>query len=162
MKRLLILLLAIYSFHININAQDVYMSIRSKAIAAVNDPKTDVLLKQLNQFKIDALDYMVMKMKEVMPDTTAVFLDQEAFGMNSFLNLYIKSVLESQKEPPAYQVKVIKLFMDASFSNPLFNDPDKELVLCYFADGKSFTRFSLDTDWLLAYVAAKNELKKMK
>jgi len=162
MKRLFIFILTICSFLVNVEAQEVYYAIRSKAVTVVEDPKTDVLLKQLNQFKIDALDYMVMKMKEVMPDTTVVFLDQEAYGMNSFLNLYIKSVLESQKEPPAYQVKVIKLFMDASFSNPLFNDPDKELVLSYFADGKSFTRFSLDTDWLLAYMAAKSELKKMK
>ena len=45
--------------------------------------------------------------------------------------------------------------MDASFSNPLFNDPDKELTLAYFSDGNSLTRFSLDTDWRRAVLAAK-------
>lgn len=162
LKRLLLLFVFACSFYVNAGAQEVYTTIRSKAISIVNDPKTDGLLKELNQFKIDALDYMAIKMKEVMPDTTAIFLDQEAYGMNGFLNLYIKTILNCQKEPAAFQVKIIKLFMDASYSNPLFNDPDKELVLSYFADGKSMTRFSLDTDWLIAYMAAKTELEKIK
>lgn len=162
LKKLFIISLLACFFHIGASAQEVYTAIRSKAVSIVENPQSDGLLKELNQFKIDALDYMAMKMKEVMPDTTAVFLDQEAYGMNGFLNLYIKTILDYQKEPPAFQVKIIKLFMDASFSNPLFNDPDKELVLSYFADGKSMTRFSLDTDWLIAYMAAKTELGKIK
>ena len=63
--------------------------------------------------------------------------------------------------PANYQKKVIKAYMDASYSNPLFNDADKEMVLSYFNDGSSLTRFSLDTDWRRAVLAAKAALKQL-
>lgn len=100
-------------------------------------------------------------MREQMPDSTALFLDKEAFALNNFITLYMKSILDYRNEPAAFQVKIIKLFMDASYSNPLFNDSDKELVLSYYSDGESLTRFSLDTDWRLAYIAAATEIKKL-
>jgi hypothetical protein len=82
--------------------------------------------------------------------------------MNNFMTLYLQTLLKSRNEPAAYQVKLIKLFMDASYSNPLFHDDDAELVLSYFSDGNSVTRFSLDTDWRIAFIAVATELKKMK
>ena len=48
---------------------------------------------------------------------------------------------------------MIKMFMDASYSNPLFNDKDTELVLSYYNSAQSMTRFSLDTDWRKAVAA---------
>ncbi|MDE6011593.1 MAG: hypothetical protein K2G91_02510, partial [Prevotella sp.] len=59
-------------------------------------------------------------------------------------------------------MKVIKAYMDASYSNPLFNDNDKEIVLAYFNDGNNLTRFSLDTDWRRAVLAAEEAMKKLK
>ena len=50
-------------------------------------------------------------------------------------------------------MKMIKMFMDASYSNPLFNDKDTELVLSYYNSAQSMTRFSLDTDWRKAVAA---------
>jgi hypothetical protein len=44
----------------------------------------------------------------------------------------------------------------------LFNDPDKDLVLVFFKDGDSMTRFSLDTDWRRAVLAAQEALKRLK
>jgi hypothetical protein len=128
----------------------------------VNDPLANPIVKKISQFKLDALDYMVIKMKEQMPDSTVTFLDKEALAMNNFITLYTQSILDNRSQPGAYQVKIIKLFMDASYSNPLFKDSDTELVLVYYNNGESLTRFSLDTDWRRAYIAAATELKKIK
>jgi hypothetical protein len=160
MKKIIATLFIACSCWTNIQAQDVYYSIRNKAKESVESPETPMLMKKLNQFKIDALDYMVMKMREQMPDSSATYLDKQAYALNNFLLLYMRSVIDSQKLPKVQQVDIIKLFMDATYSNPLFNDQDKELVLAYFSDGSSFTRFSLDTNWQLAFIAVATEMKK--
>jgi hypothetical protein len=161
MKKILFSLLALFIFNVNINAQDVYNAIRSKALLSASDPSGNPMLKKFNQFKVDALDYMAIKMKEQMPDSTATFLDKQAFAMNNFINLYMQNIVDTQNQPANYQIYIIKIFMDASYSNPLFNDPDKELVLSYYSDGNSLTRFSLDTDWRRAIIAASMQLKKL-
>ncbi len=162
MKKIFFLLLTVFSLQQNIQAQDFFLSLREKAVAAINNPNTAPLLKEMNQFKLDALDYMVIKMKEEKPDSSVVFLDKQAYALNNFLLFYIQSIIDSQSLPKVYQVKVIKLFMDASYSNPLFDDKDRELTLSYYNNGKSMTRFSLDTNWQIAYIAASTELKKIK
>lgn len=162
MKKILLFLVMLTCYVPNMNAQEVYNAIRSKAADDLSNPLINPIVKKISQFKVDALDYMVTKMKEQMPDSTVTFLDREAYAMSNFINLYTQAILENRNQPGAYQVKIIKLFMDASYSNPLFNDPDKELVLGYFCDGESLTRFSLDTDWRRAYNAADSELKKFK
>lgn len=162
MKKLLFLLMMFLTVSTTMQAQDIYNFIRENAQKSVNDPKTEPMLRNMNQFKLDALNYMAMKMKQEMPDSTVTFLDNQAYALNNFMNLYMRTVIDNMKQPKAYQVKFIKLFMDASYSNPLFNDEDKELVLSYFSDGSNMTRFSLDTDWRRAYIAAHMELKKMK
>jgi hypothetical protein len=159
---ILFLILTVSSVVNNLHAQEVFMTIRSNSLEAINNPQTPAMMKKFHQFKVDALEYMIIKMKEEMPDSSATFLDKEAYAMNNFVNLYLQTVINNQSQPAAHQVKIIKLFMDASYSNPLFNDPDKELTLAYFADGKSLTRFSLDTDWRLAYIAVSFQLEKMK
>ena len=162
MKKLFLFLTLLTCCSLTLNAQEVYNSIKSKATESMNNPLVNPIVKKINQFKVDALDYMIIKMKEQMPDSTVNFLDKEAFAMNNFITLYTQTILENRNQPNAYQVKIIKLFMDASYSNPLFNDPDKELVLGYYNDGESLTRFSLDTDWRRAYNAAVTEIKNIK
>lgn len=162
MKKILLFFAMLTYCTMSMNAQEVYNSIKSKATETVNNPLVNPIVKQINQFKLDALDYMVIKMKEQMPDSTVTFLDKEAFALNNFITLYTQSILDNRNQPAAYQVKIIKLFIDASYSNPLFNDPDKELVHVYYNNGESLTRFSLDTDWRVAYIAAATEIKKIK
>jgi hypothetical protein len=162
MKKILLFFAMLTYCTMSMNAQEVYNSIKSKATETVNNPLVNPIVKQINQFKLDALDYMVIKMKEQMPDSTVTFLDKEALAMNNFITLYTQSILDNRSQPGAYQVKIIKLFMDASYSNPLFKDSDTELVLVYYNNGESLTRFSLDTDWRRAYIAAATELKKIK
>lgn len=146
---------------LSVHAQSVYNEIREKSQTSVTQATNDVV-KQINQFKVDALDYMLIKMREQMPDSTTSFLDKQAFAMNNFVNFYIQQITEMRTMPQAYQVKVMQLFMDASLSNPLFNDSDKELTLGYFANSSCLTRFSLDTDWRKASAAVAIEIKNIK
>lgn len=141
-------------------AQDVYNQIKEKAQTVAADPAANPVVRQLSRFKVDELGYLAMKMKECMPDSSVTFLDHQAYAMNTFLSLYLSTVLKASTQPQAFQLKVLQLFMDASYSNPLFNDPDREVTLSYFSRSDSLTRFSLDTDWRRAIAAAMAELKK--
>ena len=155
-----VILFALLAIATSMQAQEAYNELRQKAKTTVNDPKTNAVVKQISQFKLDALNYMAIKMQEEMPDSSATFLDKQAIAMDNFVNFYVEKLIESTKLPNVQQVKMIKMFMDASYSNPLFNDKDTELVLSYYNSAQSMTRFSLDTDWRKA-VAAIAYLYKM-
>ena len=148
-----VILFALLAIATSMQAQEAYNELRQKAKTTVNDPKTNAVVKQISQFKLDALNYMAIKMQEEMPDSSATFLDKQAIAMDNFVNFYVEKLIESTKLPNVQQVKMIKMFMDASYSNPLFNDKDTELVLSYYNSAQSMTRFSLDTDWCKAVAA---------
>ena len=148
-----VILFALLAIATSMQAQEAYNELRQKAKATVADPKTNAVVKQISQFKLDALNYMAIKMQEVMPDSSVTFLDKQAIAMDNFVNFYVEKLIESTKKPNVQQVKMIKMFMDASYSNPLFNDKDTELVLSYYNSAQSMTRFSLDTDWRKAVAA---------
>jgi len=148
-----VILFALLAIATSMQAQEAYNELRQKAKTTVNDPKTNAVVKQISQFKLDALNYMAIKMQEEMPDSSATFLDKQAIAMDNFVNFYVEKLIESTKKPNVQQVKMIKMFMDASYSNPLFNDKDTELVLSYYNSAQSMTRFSLDTDWRKAVAA---------
>ena len=151
MKKLI--LLALLAIATSAQGQEAYNELRQKAKATVNNPATNSVVKKISQFKLDALNYMAIKMREVMPDSSALFLDKQAIAMDNFVNFYVEKLIESTSKPNVQQVKMIKMFMDASYSNPLFNDKDTELVLSYYNSADSMTRFSLDTDWRRAVAA---------
>ena len=148
-----VILFALLAIATSMQAQEAYNELRQKAKTTVYDPKTNAVVKQISQFKLDALNYMAIKMQEEMPDSSATFLDKQAIAMDNFVNFYVEKLIESTKLPNVQQVKMIKMFMDASYSNPLFNDKDTELVLSYYNSAQSMTRFSLDTDWRKAVAA---------
>ena len=161
MKRIigiLVLLLTLQAAY----SQAVYNEILSIAKSTAADKSTNELVRQVAQFKVDALDYLLIKMREQMPDSTATFLDKQAYALHNFISYYLNSIVESSQMPANYQIKVVRLFMDASYSNPLFNDPEHELTLSYYARTDCFTRFSLDTDWRRANVAVMHEMQKLK
>ena len=133
-------------------AQDIYNELRQKNRAVVENPQSNDLVKKISQFKLDALNYMAIKMQEEMPDSSVQFLDRQAYAMNAFVQFYIEKLIELNKMPGTLQVQMTKLFMDASYSNPLFKDKDKEMTLSYY-NRDCLTRFSLDTDWPRALAA---------
>ena len=149
MKKLI--LLALLAIATTAQGQEAYNELRQKAKTTISNPNANAVVKQISQ--LDALNYMAMKMREVMPDSSATFLDKQAIAMDNFVNFYIEKLIESTKQPNVEQVKMIKMFMDASYSNPLFEDKDTELVLSYYNSADSMTRFSLDTDWRKAVAA---------
>lgn len=142
-------------------AQNIYDEVKSNAQTAVQTSNNE-LVKQINQFKLDALDYLLIKMREQTPDSTTAFLDKQAYALNGFIAFYIQQIVSMSNMPEAQKVKTVQLFMDASLSNPLFNDTDKELTQGYFANPNSITRFSLDTDWRRAFAAVVAETEKQK
>ena len=148
-----VILFALLAIATSMQAQEAYNELRQKAKTTISNPNANAVVKQISQFKLDALNYMAMKMREVMPDSSATFLDKQAIAMDNFVNFYIEKLIESTKQPNVEQVKMIKMFMDASYSNPLFEDKDTELVLSYYNSADSMTRFSLDTDWRKAVAA---------
>ena len=160
MKKLFLVLMMTCAFSLHTSAQEIYTEIKKMAQEVVDNPETNPLIKQMNAFKITALNYMGMKMRELMPDSTAEFLDKEALALYHFMSNYTQTLANIGDQPAAYQTKVIGLFMDASYSNPLFNDPEKEYVLQYFMRGDCLTRFSLDTDWIKALLTVESEMKK--
>ena len=161
MKKGLLTLLFIVSITTTLQAQEIYTEIRRTAKAKVNDPTADLLIRKFSMFKLDALNYLAIRMKEEFPDSSADLLDKEALSLNVFITNYTRSLVESRNMPANHQKKIIKAYMDASYSNPLFNDKDTELVLTYFNDASSLTRFSLDTDWRRAVLAAKAAMKSI-
>lgn len=161
MKSILLSAILFLSSASTLSAQEIYTEIRRTAQAKVNDSSADILVRRFSMFKLEALNYMAIKMKEEFPDSSAELLDKEALSLNIFITNYTRSLIENRNMPVNYQKKVIKAYMDASYSNPLFNDTDKEMVLSYFRDGNSLTRFSLDTDWRRAVLAAKAALKQL-
>lgn len=161
MKRILLSLAITLGMANEAAAQDIYNEVRSSAQTAVQT-SSNSLVKQINQFKLDALDYLLIKMREQLPDSTTGFLDKQAYALNGFISFYLQQIVNIGTMPKAQQVKTLQLFMDASISNPLFNDPDHELTQGYYTDSKCLTRFSLDTDWRRAYAAVVAETKKIR
>lgn len=147
----------------------VFRQIYSKAYKTANDPKEDISVRKLAVFRVDAITYLQTKALEELTDSTRELsqeevnhinsqLDSMAFFMHDYVNLFVKeytrAATEKQKD------RVIKMFSDASMENPLYKDPDEELVLSYYNRKDFLTRFSLDTDWVKAEEAVKEKLKK--
>ena len=94
-----------------------------------------------------------------MNPVTDRFLDVQAYYMSEFLTLFFKEILSDKKLSDEKKKNKILMFMDASCSNPLFNDSDKETINAYINEGNELTPFCLDTDWEKAYAAAQAQLK---
>jgi len=152
-KKAFLMLALLLATTVQIGAQEVYNEIKRKVQASLDDDTTNSAVRKISQFKMDALDYMLLKMREQMPDSATYFLDRQAYDLNQFVSVYIGCVTTVAAQSKEQQVEVMKLFVDASVSNPLFNDPDTELTLSYYNNDKCLTPFSLDTDWRKALAA---------
>ena len=157
MKKLFIVLMM--AFCANAQAQEIFNEIKHKAFDAVSNEQTLPIMKQINQFKLDALNYLAISMQEQMPDAPVLYLDEQALGLNNFITAYIMQLVKMNNMPDAAQVKIAKIFIDASVSNPLFNDKEEEPAHSYLNNASSITRFSLDTDWPRALAAVQAQLK---
>ena len=160
MKKILIVLMLFIGM--NAQAQEVYNELRKKNKDLIENPQTHELVRSISQFKLDALNYLAIKMQEEMPDSSVYFLDRQALAMNNFVTFYIKKLVEFNEMPQALQTEMTKIFMDTTLNTPLFRDKDRELTLSYYNNGESLTRFSLDTDWEKAYETIEKMMERNK
>lgn len=155
MKKILLVLMLFVGM--TVQAQEVFNELRQKNKTVVENPQSSAIARGISQFKLDALNYLAIKMQEEMPDSSVYFLDNQAISMNEYVTYYIQKLVQYNEMPKALLEEMKKMFMEASKSNPLFKDKDKEMVLSYYNNGESLIRFSLDTDWekALAYIKKK-------
>ena len=140
-------------------AQEVANEIKRISKAVVDDPKQDVQVRRVAYFKVNAVDYMKMKIRDIVAgnpkDKEAInknikMVNEQAYAMYEFVNQ-----LAEAKTPESKDL-VGKEFSAASLNNPLFNDTDLEVVQSYVNNDTYLTRFSLDTNWVKALEEVKN------
>lgn len=146
-------------FAVGVNAQEIYKIVYKNAEQIVNDPNSGVTKARIAQFKLSQLTYLYQKAFETMPEVTDRFLDVQAYYLTEFMSLYQAELVKSSKDTPEERAKKVMIFLDATVSNPLFNDTDEETIYAYIKEGTELTPFSLDTDWQKALAAVKAQLK---
>ena len=139
-------------------AQEVYNMVLENATQTVNSPSKSFTQVKIAQFKSTALIYLKRKSFENSKEVKEEFLNTQAYYLSEFIFLFFTQILKDHKLSDEERRKKIYLFMDASLSNPLFNDPDTETTQSYIKEGSELTPFSLDTDWQKAWHAAKSQL----
>lgn len=141
-----------------LKAQEVYNMVLENATKTVNSPSKSFTQVKIAQFKSTALVYLKKKAFENSKEVKEEFLNMQAYYLSEFIFLFFTQILKDHKLSDEERRKKIYLFMDASLSNPLFNDPDTETTQSYIKEGSELTPFSLDTDWQKAWHAAKSQL----
>ncbi len=159
MKKLIFTLLLATTFA-GASAQEVYKEIMKLSKAVANDKSKELEARKIATFKVDALKYMAMKTMEMMPDSTMNVLDNQAYALYDFVNLYTKKLNEAKKSKD--KTAVLEIFKNASLQNKRFNDTDHELAEGYMHAEGFITSFSLDTDWMKATEQARAELRRRK
>lgn len=155
MKKIILVAALLCMAVINTSAQEVYQEILRMSKEVADDESKALDLRKVATFKVDALDYMARKMKELMPDSSVSVLDYQSFAMYEYVNLFTSKLTKAGKKKD--RMAVIKAFKEATLQNPRFNDTELEFIHAYCDNDKFLTQFSLDTDWIkaLAYIREK-------
>ncbi len=167
MRSFIIFALMVLSVN-TLQAQRVYKQIYDAAYKIASDPKEDPTVRKVESFKVDAITYLNTKTltqlteesDKLTPQQVASLnnrLDSMAYYMYDYVNLFTKEYAKAKNEKQ--REKVMEFFRIASYNTPLYYDPDKELVLAYYNREDYLTRFSLDTDWIVANRIVRQMLK---
>ena len=169
MKNKIIALSFLFASVLTVNAQQERVSkqLYSSAYKIAIDTKEDVNVRKAASFKVDAITYLNTRTLSAIADTTKQLcgkeiahlnaqLDSMAYYMYEYINLFTKEYARTDKQRS--KDRIIKIFRDASINHPLYNDPDKSLVLAYFNSEDYLTQFSLDTNWIAALAEVKKKL----
>lgn len=156
-NRFFIVVAILLGFSLQTKAQDVANEIKKISKSIADDQNKDLQSRRIAYFKVNAIDYLKMKMRDGMMNdskNTKLYNDnikminEQSYAMYEYINLFIKKLAEA-KQPEAKDA-VMNSFKTTSISNPLFNDTDLELVQSYVNNEDYLTRFSLDTNWVKA------------
>ena len=141
------------------HSQEVFREIMQMSKKVAEDKSRNLTTRKIATFKVDELNYMAMKARELMPDSTMRMLDVQALAMYDYVELFIKQLtIESKKRE---RKAVIDLFKRITLENPRYFDMDKELIMSYINTEGYLTQFSLDTDWVKALDAVKKVLSNL-
>lgn len=140
------------------HSQSLFNTVYDTALKKVNSADTPTEAVQVNQFEVTALNYIQLQVSKRGLDKNGYFFDSQAVNLKSFVDDFLY-YLEKARISPAKRMEVIACYRDASLNNPLFNDSDKETVYCFVNDKKTYTPFSLDTDWEKAYDQASAKIR---
>ncbi|MBP3773835.1 MAG: hypothetical protein ILA34_00605 [Bacteroidaceae bacterium] len=161
MKKFLLVIGLVFGMGTVCEAQEIFNSMLEHNKKIAYDEKSNDVQAKVARFKYTALQYMRRKCFESEGDVTKKFMNDQAYYMDQFVMKFFESALLNTDLKPKEKKERIMLFIDASGSNPLFHDTDKELVNAYVENGKDFfTPFCLDTDWPKAYAAVMSKLEK--
>ncbi len=161
MRYIISLLIAIaFATTTEIKSQQVYNMVLDNATRIVNSPVSSFTQTQIAQFKRTALVYMKKKAFEETDSVPSAFLDTQAYYLSEYVTLFFDQIVKTKKLSPDKRRERIVLFMDASVSNPMFDDNDQETTMAYITEGNELTPFCLNTDWQKAYAAVASQLKK--
>lgn len=158
MKKIIAVFIFFSVFIVKANAQKVYQEILRLSENVAKDKAKDIDSRKIATFKVDGLKYMAMKTREAMPDSSITVLDNQAYALYSFINLYVKKLSDAKNKKG--KENILSIFKNASIQNPRFNDMDLEVVESYIRTKGYITQFSLDTDWIKAIEQARSELRR--
>ncbi len=130
------------------SAQEAYNEAIRMARDNSEDTSKSLEERKIARFKQIALEYLGTQSYKLTPDSAASMLDYQALALYKFVNAFTYQLTVCDKKS---RQGVIETFKQVSLANPRFNDPNKEYVLAYITNDGFITKFSLDTDWVLAY-----------
>ena len=148
-KYLLLLIMACFTVSAA-NAQEIYKEVvrlKTNAETLMNDTTKNMDVRKVACFKNDALYYLIDKAADA-PDFCELELGKQANAMIEFVNTFIKRLSQEKKKKD--KNIILATYKNATTSNPLFSDPEKEVTYGYVDNEKYITQFSLDTDWVKA------------
>jgi len=148
-KYLLLLIMACFTVSVA-NAQEIYKEVvrlKTNAETLMNDTTKNMDARKVACFKNDALYYLIDKAADAT-DFSELELGKQANAMIEFVNTFIKRLSQEKKKKD--KNIILATYKNATTSNPLFNDPEKEVTYGYVDNEKYITQFSLDTDWVKA------------
>lgn len=160
MKKVFALMMLLAGLSMGSYAQDVYTEVLRLSKKGAADKTKSLDMRRVAQFKVNALEYMAIKTKELMPDSTVRVLDEQAYALYDFIDNYFKYMSMYRKQKNRDMVQ--KIFMEATMHHPRFNEPDTELNLSYYNNTEFPTPFCLDTDWVKARKEALMVVAQMK
>lgn len=153
---LTLILLCTLSCH-TAKAQEVYNYVMQSTTRIVNSPTSNFTQTQIAQFKRTALVYLKEKAFEQRDTVTTQLLDTQAYYLSEFVTLFFEEIVKAKRLSDGERKERIMHFMEASLSNPMFQDDDEETTMAFIHDGGEITPFCLNTDWQKAYEAAKRD-----
>lgn len=161
MKKILLIALMALTATIGAQAQDesLYEKVYKDASEKVNDPNSSVETIEINQFKVTALNYLAQQVESRKLQKDSYFYDCQAVNLKCFVDEFIINVTKARSISSEKRLQVIGIYREASLKNPLFGDNDQDRTYCYVNDTKTYTPFSLDTNWENAYYEAAVKVK---